>query len=214
VRAFAHWVTALAVATTAMPAASAEPSREPAPSNAAATPATPPAQEVTPRILASEKVFYGWQILAVGETGGLLAAASVELPSSRFGSQLATFAFLVGMPAYALGGPVTHWSHGSFQKGLVSFGVNATSVAVGGLIGSGVRCRPSDASGDCGTRGFFDGLALAVVTVPILDALILGWEELPLGYEITASRRASPSVGLPVVSVGPRSATVCFSGHF
>jgi hypothetical protein len=108
-----------------------------------------------------------------------VAAASTILPDSPMKTLPATLGFLAGMPLYALGGPATHWTHGDFIKGVVSLAGNFVIPAVSGVIGQSVRCAPSDAADDCGSRGFFSGFAIALVTVPIVDALVLGWEDIP-----------------------------------
>jgi hypothetical protein len=144
--------------------------------------ADPPAQrpdEIVARERPTTRSFYGWQILATGEAGGALAAAATILPDSPLKTFPSTLGFLVGMPLYALGGPATHWTHGSFEKGLISLAGNFALPVVSGLIGQSVRCSPDDAAADCGSRGFFTGFAIALVTVPIVDALVLGWEDLP-----------------------------------
>jgi hypothetical protein len=122
--------------------------------------------------------FYGWQILATGEAGGIVAAAATLLPDSPMNTLPSTMGFLIGMPFYVLGGPATHWTHGEFHKGLISLGGNFALPVLGGLVGQSVRCAPSDAASDCGTRGFFTGFAIALVTVPLVDAFVLGWESI------------------------------------
>jgi hypothetical protein len=198
--AFSIAVTVVAVAPTL--ARAADPPPAPAP--------------VTTEIMAKERPstrsFYGWQILATGEAGGVLAAASALLPDKPLGTWPSTFGFIVGMPFYALGGPATHWTHDEFQKGLISLAANFVFPLAGGFTAKAVRCSPSDAADDCGTRGFFTGFSIALVTVPIVDALVLGWEYIP-DDELNASaggarsRAASrpPSFTMtPTWSVGPR----------
>jgi hypothetical protein len=185
---------------------------EPMPRPAPAAP-----EELVPRVLPTERVFYGWEVLAAGEIGGALVAGSIVLPSSEVASPVATFAFLIGMPIYALGGPLMHWRHGDFGKGMVSFSANVVGATVGGLIGGRVRCGKSPAPPNCGMDGFFDGLAVAVLTVPVLDAVILGWEDVPVDEPLPlTSRSAQPgAVALqPLVSVGPRSLSLGVGGRF
>jgi hypothetical protein len=162
----------------------------------------------------TEREFYGWQILLTGEVGGLVAAAAVELPTTQFTSRVSTFFFLLGMPAYALGGPIAHWSHNDFTKGLVSLGANFVTPAVAGLIGSGVRCQPADAPTDCSTKGFFDGFSVALVTVPVLDAFILGWENVPIDDQPSARRERGAIVATPIVGVTPQGVSLGLSGRF
>jgi hypothetical protein len=186
--------------------------------------------EVAPRERPSTKNFYGWQILATGEAGGVAAAAAVTLTDSPLKSFVSTMGFLVGMPFYVLGGPATHWTHGDFNKGLLSLGGNFVFPVVGGFIGQAVRCAPSDAATDCGTRGFFDGFSIALVTVPLVDALAFGWEDIPDDDPATppsgAPRGAAPSsiarrkdtarfTMVPGWSVGPKGQiAVGVSGRF
>jgi hypothetical protein len=144
--------------------------------------ADPPSQGL-PDIVARERpttrTFYGWQILATGEVGGVVAATATVLAESPMKTVPSAVGFLAGMPLYVLGGPATHWTHGAFNKGLISFAGNVVLPVVGGLVGQTVRCAPSDAPADCGSRGFFTGFAIALVTVPIADAFVLGWEDIP-----------------------------------
>jgi hypothetical protein len=135
--------------------------------------------EIMARERPATRSFYGWQILATGEAGGVLAAAATVLPDSPLSTLPSTLGFLFGMPMYILGGPATHWTHGEFHKGLISLGGNFALPVFAGLLGQAVRCSPSDAVEDCGARGFFTGFAIALVTVPLVDALVLGWEDVP-----------------------------------
>lgn len=165
------WRIALALAVGAA-------STSPSSARAAAPPAEAPTEMVA-RERPATRSFYGWQILATGEAGGVVAAASAVLPDSPLGTLPATMGFLVGMPFYALGGPATHWTHGDFDKGLISLAGNFALPIVGGFVGQAIGCAPSDASENCGTRGFLTGFAIALVTVPLVDALVLGWEDIP-----------------------------------
>jgi hypothetical protein len=140
--------------------------------------AVPAAAEIVARERPSTRSFYGWQILATGEAGGLVAAAAIVLPETPLKEFPSVIGFLAGMPFYALGGPATHWTHGNFQKGLISFGANVVGVLAGGFIGKGIGCGQTHSS-ECGTNGFFTGFAIAIVTVPVADALVLGWEDIP-----------------------------------
>ena len=158
--------------------------------------------------------FYGWQILVFGEVGGALSAAGLVLPHSPLGTLPASVAFIVGMPAYVLGGPVAHWSHGDFTRGLVSLAANALVPLAMGLTGQTIACSPSDASSNCGTDGFLTGFAIALVTVPVADALILGWESVP----VTIPFSARPVLaGVPVTRISSpprRRGASAPKGHF
>jgi hypothetical protein len=174
----------------------------------------PALAEEIPREMPTERVFYGWEIVASGEVGGLLVASSIEFPASQVGTPIATFVFLIGMPVFALGGPIVHWTHGHFEKGLLSFGLNVAGSIAGGLVGSSVRCSKNNAPSSCSGPGFFDGLAVAAVTMPLIDALALGWERVPISDPGTA-HKSPPVLALqPIVNVGPRSAVVGLGGAF
>jgi hypothetical protein len=167
--------------------------------------------ELVPRERPTTRSFYGWKILVTGEVGASLVALSVLLPDKPLDSVVSTGGFVIGMPAYMLGGPIVHWTHGGFAKGLISFGGNATFALVGGLTGQSIRCG-NDSDPDCGMKGFFTGVAVGALVAPILDALVLGWENVPLDdYVTTAKGRTSPMgagrVGWslsPTWRVGPR----------
>jgi hypothetical protein len=185
---------------------------------AAAAPA-PPA-ELTPTPRATTKSFYGWQILASGEVGSVFVAASVFLPERPLGSAASTAGFLVGMPTYALGGPIVHWTHGDFTKGLVSFGGNAAFAVVGGFIGQARGCRDNDPSQNCAERGFFAGMAVGALIAPLVDAAVLGWEDVPVdliaeGPPTRRARALPPSLTLaPTVGFGRRGFELGFGGRF
>jgi hypothetical protein len=135
--------------------------------------------EIVARERPSTRSFYGWQILVTGEAGGIVAAAALVLPESPMKEVPSAVGVLIGTPFYALGGPATHWTHGAFEKGLISLGANFAAPIVSGLIGQAVACGQESAADNCGTRGFLTGFGLAMITVPLADALLLGWEDIP-----------------------------------
>jgi hypothetical protein len=193
------------------------------PPDAQARSAEAPA-ELSPKQRSTAKTFYGWQILATGEVGSLMAASSVLLPPSPLGGFPATVSFIVGMPIYTLGGPIVHWTHGNFNKGLISFGGNVGFFFVGGLSGQAIRCAKTNPAPNCGERGFFTGFAIAILIAPVLDAAILGWEDVPFddftdgqvlgGTSRPRAHRTTFSLA-PTWSVGPRgSIEVGVSGRF
>jgi hypothetical protein len=150
------------------------------PALAAEPPKASEPAELIPKTRPTTKSFYGWEILATGGAGGVLTTAAVLLPENPVGTTPATAAFVVGMPLFVLGGPAVHWSHGGFEKGLVSFGANLALPFFGGLTGRSLRCSEANAPDDCHTRGFYTGLAIASLVTPVLDALLLGWEDVPI----------------------------------
>ena len=133
------------------------------------------------------------------------------LADSPFKTFPSTFAIIVGVPLYALGGPATHWTHGAFEKGLISLGANIVFPLAGGLIGQSVHCAPSDAPVNCGIRGFSTGFAIALVTVPVFDALLLGWEDIPDDEAPSVLRSAMPSGEVAEVRRVRRPRAVSFS---
>lgn len=189
---------ALALVAWALPARAAEPQ----PSR------TQPRRDLVIEERPTTRNFYGWEILLTGGVGGVVVAASVFVPEKPVGDVLSTTGFILGMPAFGLGGPIIHWTHGNFSKGLVSLGGNATLSLASGLAGRSIACSKSD-DADCTTRGLFRGLGVAAVVAPLLDAAILGWEDLPVDdYTRTIAVRRRREDGsfrwAPVWSVGPR----------
>jgi hypothetical protein len=175
-----------------------------------------PPDEVVAKQRATTKTFYGWQILVTGEVGSVVAAASVFLPERPLGSFASSLGFVAGMPVYALGGPIVHWNHGDFTKGLISFGGNAAFALTGGLVGQTIRCNKENDAGPCGERGFFTGLGVALLIAPVLDAALLGWEDVPVDYIGWRDRSGRSGVVLsPSWNVGPRgSFELGISGRF
>ncbi|MET0594303.1 MAG: hypothetical protein ABW133_16495 [Polyangiaceae bacterium] len=195
----------------------------------AAEPVAPPPTEIFARERPTTRSFYGWQILASGGVGGAVAAASVAFTESPLKSFPSAFGFIVGMPVYAIGGPATHWSHGDFSKGLISLSGNFALPLAGGLIGQSVHCGSPDDASNCATRGFFGGFAIALLTAPLLDAVILGWENIPDddpegppvpkpeagGAPARRAARASHFTMAPAWNVGPRGEIgIGVSGRF
>jgi len=139
---------------------------------------------------ATERSFYGWQILAIGETGAALAGASLALPDRPISTSPATAGFLLGLPLYVLGGPFVHWTHGDFPKGLVSFGANVAIPVTAGFLAEAPSCRGASVDDNCRAVRFADGVAIGMLIVPVLDALFLGWGEVPT--EMVTGRDARP----------------------
>jgi hypothetical protein len=150
---------------------------------------------------ATERSFYGWQILLVGGLGGALTAASMALPDRPMGSLPATAGFTVGLPIYVFGGPVVHWTHGHFTEGLLSFGANIAIPFTVGMVAMGTQP-------DRHTVGFVRGAAVGALIVPVLDALILGWEDVRTDV-MTPGVGGSIKVALsPAIEVHPQGRVV------
>jgi hypothetical protein len=151
-----------------------------APALAAEPPKAAQPAELVPKVMPTTKSFYGWEILATGEVGAVLAAAGVLIPGKPLDSVPATAAFVVGAPLFVIGGPVAHWTHGDFTKGMISFSGNAVLPLIGGFVGHGIACSGSNPSDDCASRGFFTGMVVSAMVVPVIDAIALGWEDVPV----------------------------------
>jgi hypothetical protein len=203
-------LVAAIVVGAALPSARARAEGAPAALPSAATGGDQQLGEVFAKERPVRRVFYGWQILATGEVAALVITGSVVLPSKPLDSLPSTAGFVLGMPTYLLAGPIIHWSHDNFTKGLVSLGSNAAFALAGGFIGEAVRCSPSDAAKDCGERGFFTGLSVGALISPLVDAVALGWEYVPLedssSVETARATRAHPAgfAWSPAWTVGPR----------
>jgi hypothetical protein len=154
---------------------------------AAATPPPEDIEIVAPRVATS---FYGWQILIFGEAGALASAAAITLPDEPLQSAPSTAAFVLGAPTYVVAGPIVHWTHGHFAKGLASFGGNVALPLLAGAIGAA-------AAHD---RGFVHGAALGFVLAPIVDGVVLGWEDVPIDY---IGKHSAPLVGLAPARIAP-----------
>jgi hypothetical protein len=177
--------------------------------------------ELVPTRPPTRKSFYGWQILVSGGAGGLLAAGAIFLPDRPLSSLPATATFMVAMPVYVIGGPAVHWTHGDFSRGLVSFGGNVALPLLGGFLGQAIRCRPSNAPVDCGGLGFFTGFGIGLLTAPLVDALALGWEDVPVDYIGALDHRSAGrhSIGsrfsiAPAWTFGHGSIELGLSGRF
>jgi hypothetical protein len=153
---------------------------------------------VPPRTATS---FYGWQIAVFGEAGALATAGALVLPDQPLQSGPSTVAFILGAPTYVLSGPIVHWTHGHFGKGLISLGGNVALPLVAGAIGAAAA---SD-------RGFARGVAVGLLLAPIVDGALLGWEEVPIDY---IGKYSEPLVALaqrrilPYIYIANESASV------
>ena len=193
--------------------AAAAPTRAVTPGVAVRAPAAGEPDMLAERERTVVREFYGWEILAAGEGGAIVSSLGLLLPERPLGTLGSVAGFLVGTPLYALGGPVAHWTHGDFTKGIVSFGANVAVPVASGFIARGVRCRDST-DDNCEYRGFFTGFALGMLVVPIADALLLGWEDVPADDQDIAvparpsaarrARRAAPFSMAPTWNWGPR----------
>jgi hypothetical protein len=135
----------------------------------------------------TRRSFYGWPIVGVGEVGAMLTSAALVLPDQLLTTTASTAAFIIGVPTFVLGAPIVHWSHGDFEKGIISVAANVTLPLIGGATGRAIACSGEHAP-DCGYRGFGAGLAITVLVIPLVDALVLGWEDVPADEGAAAPR--------------------------
>jgi hypothetical protein len=150
----------------------------------------------------TEKSFYGWQILVTGGLGGALVAASMVLPERPFSAgPWAVAGFTVGLPFYVFGGPAVHWTHGNFSKGLLSIGANVAIPLAAGIVGAAV-------AHDDRTPGFARGAAVGVLVAPVLDALIWGWEDVPVDTATGQPRRSTSATVFPAIDLCPKGGVV------
>jgi hypothetical protein len=110
---------------------------------------------------------------------------------------------LFGAPLFVIGGPAVHWSHGDFGKGLVSFGGNVAIPMIAGFAGRSIRCSGENAAIDCASRGFYTGATIAAMITSAVDAVVLGWEDIPVD---DALARPGPRVGSSRFTIAPWSA--------
>ncbi len=165
--------------------------------------------EIVAKPFATRRAYYGWQIVAIGGTGGLLAGASLVLPKLPFDTLPSVAAFVIGAPTYGLAGPVVHWSRGYLEKGLISFVANIGIPVLAGGVWATLHCGREHVQG-CSGDGWARGAALGMVLAPVLDGLILGWEDAPvdyIGHDDRGLPRGGPwAIGpsfLPHVVLGP-----------
>jgi hypothetical protein len=165
-----------------------------------------PSEVIVPRRVVTERWFYGWPILGAGEAGALLLSASIVLPDQLLGSTASTVGFIAGAPAFALTGPIVHWSHDDFAKGVISITANLTLPVISGFVGRAIACS-GDAGERCAYHGFGAGFAVTALLLPIADALLLGWEDVPV--DEVAQRHSSGRAALtlvPQLSLNPSGA--------
>jgi hypothetical protein len=163
----------------------------------------------------TQRSFYGWEIIGVGEIGALLTSASLVLPDRLLSTTPSTAAFIVGVPTFLLGAPIVHWSRDDFAKGIVSLSANAVLPVLGGVTGRTIACSGEHAD-NCAYRGFGAGLALTAIVLPVVDALVLGWEDVPLEEPATVARSGArvPSVVMVPGPVGQGGLEVRVYGTF
>ncbi len=148
----------------------------------AAAPGAPGAHPVAavPQATVAPKTrerWYGWQSLSAdGASLVLLLAASAASDSKSKASDVMAYGALGG---YLLGGPVTHLLHDSPSRGLGSLGLRLGLPIALGYIGSSLE-RCSEDFDLCGVPGAVIGGTLGILTAVIVDASVLGYDDVPL----------------------------------
>lgn len=134
--------------------------------------------------------WYGWQSLSAdGASLLLLIAAGAASDSKGKASDVMAYGAVGG---YLLGGPVTHLLHDSPSRGLGSLGLRLGLPIAFGFIGSSLE-RCSEDFDLCGVPGAVFGGVLGIATAVVLDASVLGYDEVPV--ETGGVRTVSITVG-------------------
>jgi hypothetical protein len=142
----------------------------------AATPPRPlaPTTTVAPKM---RERWYGWQSLSTdGASLLLLVAAGAASDSKGKASDIMAYGAVGG---YLLGGPATHLLHDSPSRGAGSLGLRLGLPIAFGFIGSSLE-RCSEDFDLCGVPGAIVGGVLGIATAVVLDASVLGYDEVPL----------------------------------
>ena len=117
--------------------------------------------------------WYGWQSLTIDGTILVTLIAAGSSSTTRGDAGYVTARAALG--GYLLGGPVTHFVHGSPSRGLGSLGLRATLPIGFGLLGTQL-----DSCGREQEVCTFGGAALGMLGAAIIDAAWLGYEKVPV----------------------------------
>ena len=142
--------------------------------------------------------WYGWQTLSVDLVAGAVLIAGLGSSTTRGDTgQIVAYGAVGG---YLLGGPVTHFAHGSVSRGLASFAVRAALPAGFAVLGSQLDACPR--MEELCSLG---GAALGMATAVVIDAILIGYEQVPV------RARGLTSLG---ISVDREHATIFAGGTF
>jgi hypothetical protein len=164
----------------------------------------------------TEKVWYGWQNLAV-----IGASVALAVGGSTAGSPEA--AIPIGLAGFYLGPPIVHWSHGNNGTGVASLGLGVGGGLVAGLVGAALN--PGD---DCPSErdnqfptycvntaplvGLVYGVAAAGLVYSVVDVAALAWEDVPAGSPEKTNATSYRIV--PKVWLAQNQTTFGVSGEF
>jgi hypothetical protein len=129
------------------------------------------------RDAAAEDEWYGWPVLITGGSAAIFVAAAVAADSDDATPWLVG----AGVASYTLGGPITHWAHGSLEKGFGSLGINVGLAGACGLVGALIGAVSAD-DGDfaglaAGLLGAAIGLGVGAVGAVAIDTTLLTYRE-------------------------------------
>lgn len=185
-------------------------SAAPPPTGASSTSAAPAVVAESPSATpASERNWYGWQILlTAGGAHALIWGTFLVHPS--VGDQPVFPIFMLGISGVALGGPIVHWAHGNVGKGFGSLGLNVGLPLV--LGGAGLVAGMGSLEG--AFRGLLVGAVFGTITASIVDVAVLAYE--PGAPDHAESPEAEPALSLvPDIAITRDGTTlVVLSGVF
>lgn len=166
-------------------------------------PLAPPLAPPPPR----ETRWYGWQTL-LSDVGALALTIMAATSAGHDDDAAALRAALIGGSAFLLGGPAIHVAHGHGQTAGISFALRLGVPLIAGGIAAGI------ASGSCGQYVYDHegcevgpaafGFALGALMAIILDASVLGRDEIPARTTSVPSVAFTPQRGGGGLSFGGR----------
>jgi hypothetical protein len=160
-----------------------------------------PTDSKTPAPEEPSGLWYGWQTLA---TDGGVLLLMVVVGSTELSNGGGAAPWVVGLTAYALGGPIVHLAHGNPGRGALSLAMRLGMPLLFGYLGVQAEgCRSG--SEFCGLGGALIGGSLGIITAITIDAAFVAREDAP--------DRAS-ALPLLRLALDRRSAGVFAAGRF
>lgn len=147
------------------------PARPPPPPTVIARPPPPP------------PAYYGYQTIVVRAVGAAVFAVGAVVGDDAEGAGAGLA--VAGVTIFVIGPVVVHGIHGQPRNAVLSFGLNLLLTGAGLGAGIGVGAGSNDDLG--AVFGGMVGVGLAQVTMLILDATWLGFEDEPRGPDVAWS---------------------------
>jgi hypothetical protein len=126
-----------------------------------------PGRPVSPSSRAATRRWYGTPTLIIDAAAATLFTVGGIWMDEGLGPIIA-----LGVPAYVLGGPIVHASHGNWGRSAGSLLLRAGAPLLGAIFGASMCVRES---GDC-IEGVITFGAVGMVTAAVLDLSLLHWE--------------------------------------